>query len=87
MVSKVVQVESIPLLVTKMQVREKVVCYCMSKVVVIQSLEDQTKQRVINREAKITTLSLSPDGSKMAFSDVAGKIFILHNLADERVVV
>ena len=67
-------------MVTKMIVREDAVYYCMSKALVIQSFKDEGIERVINREAKITALSLSPDGSKLAFSDVSGKIFLLHNV-------
>ena len=81
-VQKIPQVAGIPLMVTAMaSVRDKLV-YIMGKNIVTQSLVHASETKLISRQAKLTTIDLSPDGKVLAVADEFGKIFVLYNFMD-----
>ena len=62
-----------------MAVRGDKLVYIMGKNIVTQSLVHQNEVKLISRQAKLTSIDLSPSSKVMAVSDEFGKIYILYN--------
>jgi len=74
------QIQEIPVPITGMTVHADKLVYILSKSIVTQKLSDPLNgHKLINRQAKLTSLSLSSDGKILAVGDEFGKIFVLHN--------
>jgi hypothetical protein len=70
--------QELPILVTKQLIFEDKLIYIQSKAIVTYCLS--TKQtKVISRQAKLVSLSISHCGKKLAVGDESGKIYILFN--------
>jgi hypothetical protein len=77
------QVESVPLLVTKMARRGEQLVYILGKALVIQSMTHGEQVRVVNRQSHLVSLALSSDASTLAVGDDFGKIYLVRNLSRE----
>jgi WD40 repeat protein len=82
--ARIAQVESIPLLVTKMAISNDKLVYALGKNIVVQSLSQHEAFKALSRQSKVTSLAISHDGKRIAVGDEAGKIYLLYNFMPDQ---